>query len=491
MVIAVGRFMALAVAAMIVASISTIVWPLDTPEQKLISARAKLCYALNETLLVGAKLEGDDFGDEQVIIAASIPSMQRLSLAGSLVTARGIRALHALPKLSSIDLSDTNLADDAFSELCTLPGIRELELNRCRWLNDESLSQLSGMKSLEFLSLSETSITAAGIEQLQRATGLRLIRLENCRKIDDSAIDAIVRLCEAGRINLDISGTEVTHEGFIRLNTLVPHGRIQLHPDTLVEFREIAQRGQFFLGLDGKVTGFRCKRDFDGLTIPLNPGDLTTIGRNSEIRDLFLEQSGVTDPMLYELPLLTGLETLRLSGTRITDDGLSVLANFPNLKSFWLLETDIQGPGLSHLRHIRHVTNLKIQTRQGDEILQYLAALEELKNLAINAPLTDRGMEILATLPKLESLALVDIDVSRSGIASLAASSSLTSLRFDGGSIGDADIDSIAELKRITEVTLSQTQVSQAGRNRLAKLRPDIVLIWPRESMTTRSMTGR
>ncbi len=491
MLIAVGRFMVLAVAAMVVASISTIVWPLDTPEQKLITARAKLCYALNETLLVGAKLEGDDFGDEQVIIAASIPSMQRLSLAGSLVTVRGIRALQSLSKLSSIDLSDTNLADDAFSELCTLPGVRELELNRCRWLKDEDLSRLSGLKSLEFLSLNETSITAAGIEQLQGVSGLRLVRLENCRKIDDSAIDAIVRLCAGGLINLDISGTEVTHGGFIRLNALVPYGRIQLHPDTLVGFREISQRGQCFLGLDGNVTGFRCKRDLDGLTIPLNPGDLTTIGSNSEIRDLFLEQSGITDAMLNELPPLTRLETLRLTGTRITDDGLKILSSFPNLKTLWLMETEIQGPGLSNLSHTRHLTHLRIQAPQGDKILQYLVPLEELRSLAISAPLTDHGMEILATLPKLESLSLVDMGIPRSAIARLSASSSLTSLRFDGGSIGDADIDSIAGLNRVTEVTLSQTRVSQSGRDQLAKLRPDMVLIWPRESMMTRSMMGR
>jgi hypothetical protein len=275
------------------------------------------------------------------------------------------------------------------------------------------------------------------------------------------------------------------------LNTLVPHGRIQLHPDTLVGFRDLSQRGQCFLGLDGKATGFRCKRDLDGLTIPLIPGDLTTVGSNSEIRDLLLEQSGITDAMLNELPPLARLETLRLTGTRITDDGLKALSRFPNLKTLWLMETEIQGPGLSNLSHTGHLTNLRIQAPQGDAILQYLAALKELKYLAISAPLTDHGMETLATLPKLESLSLVGMDVPRTAIAGLSASSSLTSLRFDGGSISDADIDSIAGLTKVTEITLSQTRVSQSGRDRLAKLRPDVVLIWPRESMMTRSMMGR
>jgi len=215
MVIAVGRFMALTVAAMIVATISTIFWPVDPPEQKLISKGAKLCYALNETLLVGAKLEGDDYGDDEVIIAASIPSMQRLSLAGSLVTVRGIRALQSLSKLTSLDLSDTDLGDDAVSELSALSSVRELELNRCRWLKDADLSYLSKMKSLELLSLNETSISVGGLAQLQEFPALKLVRLERCQQIDDSAIDAIVSLCGKRNINIDISGTELNHKGFI------------------------------------------------------------------------------------------------------------------------------------------------------------------------------------------------------------------------------------------------------------------------------------
>lgn len=491
MVIAVGRFMGLAVAAMIVATISTIFWPVDPPEHKLVSKGAKLCYALNETLLVGAKLEGDDYGDDEVIIAASIPSMQRLSLAGSLVTVRGIRALQSLSKLTSLDLSDTDLGDDAVSELSALSSVRELELNRCRWLKDADLSYLSKMKSLELLSLNETSISVGGLAQLQEFPALKLVRLERCQQIDDSAIDAIVSLCGGRNISIDISGTELTHKGFIKLNTLVPHGKVQLHPDTLVEFREIAQRGQCFLGFDGKLIAFRCRRDLDGLTIPLISGDLELIARNSEIRELYLEHSGVTDAMLFELSPLQKLETLRLSGAPVTDDGLRVLSGFPNLKSLWLMDTNIQGPGLSNLSHVSRLMNLKIETRQGDEVLQYLTPLKDLSSLSISAPLTDRGFEFLATLPKLESLGLVDMEYSRSGIAMLSASSSLKRLQFDGGSIGDGDIDFLAKLTSITEVTLVQTRVSQAGRNRLIQLRPDILLVLPRDAMMTRSVVGR
>ncbi|MFO1040822.1 MAG: hypothetical protein U0941_03500 [Planctomycetaceae bacterium] len=491
MVIAVGRFMALAVVAMIVATISTIFWPVDSPEQKLISSGAKLCYALNETLLVGAKLEGDDFGDDEVIIAASIPSMQRLSLAGSSVTARGIQALQSLPKLSSLDLSETDLADDAISELCALSSVRELELNRCRWLKDADLSRLSQMKSLEFLSLNETSISAVGLAQLGQFSALKLVRLERCQQINDSAIDAIVSLCGGRNVNIDLSGTEVTHEGFIKLSTLVPQGKIQLHPDMLVEFRDIAQRGQCFLGLDGKLVGFRSRRDLDGLTISLIPGDLELIAKNAEIRELYLEQSGVTDAMLFELPPLQKLDTLRLSGTPVTDDGLKVLSGFPNLKSLWLMDTNIRGPGLSNLSHVSRLMNLKIQTRHGDEVLQYLTPLKDLTSLSISAPLTDRGFEFLATLPKLESLGLVDMEYSRSGIARLSASSSLKRLQFDGGSINDSDMDFLAKLTRITEVTLVQTRVSHTGRNRLTQLRPDILLVLPRDALMSRAVVGR
>ena len=218
MIIAFGRLVALVVSTVIVVAVSAVVWPLDSALHKLASSGAKLCFAYDETLLVGARLEGDEFGDEDVIAAASIPSMQRLSLNGSKVTLQGLQSLQSLPKLVSLSLNDTNLSVEAFTILCGLPALRELELDRCRWVADEHLELLAGMKKLEFVSLAENSISTAGIDRLRQVPSLRFVRLDRCRQIDDSAIDAIVHLCEGSVINVGLSGTDVTQQGLLHLH---------------------------------------------------------------------------------------------------------------------------------------------------------------------------------------------------------------------------------------------------------------------------------
>ena len=274
MLIAIARRSGIIVATVVVVAVSAILWPLENSERRLAASGAKLCYALDETLLVGAKLEGEAFGDEQVQVAASVSSMQRLSLAGSLVTQRGIQSLMLAKKLSSLNLSDTNLTSDALAIVCGFPLLRELELNRCGWLRDEHLSQLAALQKLEFLSLTGTSVTAVGMEHLRQVPALKFVRLVDCRGIDDSSIDAVIRLCERRNLSIDLSGTEVTLQGLTRLRGAVPNGRIYFHPDSLVGLREISQRGQFFQDQLGEIIGFRRKGDTDGTVIPL-PGPVT------------------------------------------------------------------------------------------------------------------------------------------------------------------------------------------------------------------------
>ena len=64
-------------------------------------------------------------------------------------------------------------------------------------------------------------------------------------------------------------------------------------------------------------------------------------------------------------------------------------------------------------------------------------------------------------------------------------------MRFDGGSLDDADIPAIAGLTLVRRVMLNQTKVSRAGRDRLVALRPDMFVQWPRDTMMSPVSIGR
>lgn len=485
MLIAIGRQFFVGIMVMAVVGISAIFWPLDDtrPERKLAAAGGKLCFAHDETVLVGASLEGPEIGDDLVMIAAKIPSLQRLSLIESRVTKRGIQSLQVLQKLASLNISRTRWTVEALDDVASLQALRELRLDGCDWFGDDHLLQVVPLKNLEILSLCETSVTTEGIDQVRHLPRLRYLLLDRCPQIDDDSIETLISLCRDRHLNLSLSGTEITQKQLVRLRRAVPESTIQFRPESMTGLRAIGDRGQFITNDVGEIWGFRRRADIEGLIVPLRAGDLSIVGTVSELVELNLEHSNVDDVMLAELPASPRLETLRLTGTRITDRGLEKLAGFPNLLSLGLMENEIEGAGLATLQHLPLLANLRIQTQQGDEILRHLEPLTQLRMLTICAPLTNDGMEQLAKLPKLRYLALVGTDIRGAGIAKLAASETLSELRFDGGKIDDSDIDALANLASLKWLVLSQTRVTQQGRDRLVELRPDTAVYWSESAL--------
>lgn len=488
MLVAICRHLYFGITVLALVGLSAIVWPVQgvEPDQQLAAAGAKLCFAKNETLLVGVALEGEQIGDELVHVAARIPSLQRLSLVGTSVTARGIQMLWPDTRLISLNLGRTRLSGDVLDIVADFTTLKELKLDGCEWLRDEHLARLAPLENLEVLSVAETSITSGGFEHLQKLPRLKFIVLDGCPQVTDGSIDALIRLCQPRQISLSLSGTEMTATSLVRLRAGLPESTIYLRPETMVGLRAIGNRGQFLTNQDGRIWGFRRQADLDGMVLPLQRGDLGLVGTVSELVELNLDYTNVDDAMLMELPEMSCLETLRLSSTHVTDDGLKSLSRFPNMQSLWLMENEIDGPGLAQLRHVPKLASLKVQTRRGDEVLPHLECLRELRMLSICAPLTNAGMVRLSRLPKLRYLSLVGTDVRASGIAHLAGCAKLAELRFDGGLINDSDIDSIAGLKSLRWLVLCQTRVTRAGRDRLSKLRPDAAIHWSESAMISR-----
>jgi Leucine-rich repeat (LRR) protein len=439
---------------------------------------AKLVLADDETKLVGVILEGGAVGDDQVEVAAKVPSLLRLSLAGSRVSKRGIRSLRALPQLVSLNLSHTRWTSGAIEDLAGLPALSELRLDDCEWLRDGHLIELASLPNLQSLSLSGTAVSGIGIDHLRRLPSLKHVNLDRCPSIDDSSIEILIGLGRERNVSMDLSGTEVTRAGLSQLRQALPAGRIHMRPESMVGLRDIADRGQFSTNPRGGIHGFRRRTELDGTPVPLQIGDLSVVGTVSELVDLNLERTNVNDEMLLELKGLPHLETLRLCSTFVSDEGLRVLAEFPNLKSLWLLDTDIDGAGLVHLRHVPRLMNLKIQSRRGDEVLSHLECLDGLQMLTICAPLTNDGMDRLAGHLRLSFLALIETRVRSPGIAKLNAISTLRELRFDGGLVDDSDLDAIASLKSLKHLAFTRTRVTSAGRDRLSALRPDLTVFW-------------
>ncbi len=132
---------------------------------------------------------------------------------------------------------------------------------------------------------------------------------------------------------------------------------------------------------------------------------------------------------------LPNLDVFALShGNRVTDDGLAVLANLPNLEWLALNHTQITDGGLEHIQSLSNLRRLWLaDTQVGDEGLGHLSGLKGLEGLWLgNTLVTNAGLEHLQPLTHLRSLSLEGTQVSDAGLSQLEPLNELRTLCLDG-----------------------------------------------------------
>jgi len=116
---------------------------------------------------------------------------------------------------------------------------------------------------------------------------------------------------------------------------------------------------------------------------------------------------------LADLAKLEGIERLDLSGSAVTDAGLSNLKGLRRLTTLQLSGTKITTAGLASIRHLGRLIKLDISgTDAGDIGLNQLNKLANLEELRLRGThLTDAGIASLGSLAALRALDVGDTSV--------------------------------------------------------------------------------
>jgi len=130
--------------------------------------------------------------------------------------------------------------------------------------------------------------------------------------------------------------------------------------------------------------------------------------------------SGITDRGLAVVERMPQMSTLSLINTSVTDKGLSSLHQLP-LNALFLSDTKVTDAGMTMLAELRSLEVLELNgTSVGDEGVAQLASLPKLRTLALQkTALTDRGLEHLETVRSLQTLYVGGTKVTAAGVASL------------------------------------------------------------------------
>jgi hypothetical protein len=166
-------------------------------------------------------------------------------------------------------------------------------------------------------------------------------------------------------------------------------------------------------------------------------------------------------PLDEVLELLRGqstVKTLHLGGPTVTDQGLRSVAELHDLRElviWWA--TAFSDDGIAHLSRLPRLRLLDISlSTLGDESLRHLAELPALEDLTLEGrKFTDRGLSYLAKAKQLRRL----------------------TLRMDESEITDAGLETLQGLTNLRHLHLQNTQFSQAARDRIRKVLPNLELI--------------
>ena len=131
---------------------------------------------------------------------------------------------------------------------------------------------------------------------------------------------------------------------------------------------------------------------------------------------------------LAHMPQLEHLDLSEYPGGKLTDRGLQVLSQLPNLRSFKMTwQRGITDSGIANLRFCEKLESVNLMgTPTGDGAIEALRGKPHLRHLDTGRLVTDRGLALLHDFPKFKIWAndpthlLIDGPFTNQGLASLA-----------------------------------------------------------------------
>jgi Ran GTPase-activating protein (RanGAP) involved in mRNA processing and transport len=157
-------------------------------------------------------------GDGALAALAGASGMQKMKLRDSSITSKGlVEHLKHFPELTTLDLSETKVGDEAMVAIGQLKKLEDLNLWHTRItdaglahlvdlplkrlnlddiydVTDGSIEHISKMKGLEFLHLGKTGVTDEALQGLVGLNQLRELRLDNT-VVSKKAVEQLKAAC--------------------------------------------------------------------------------------------------------------------------------------------------------------------------------------------------------------------------------------------------------------------------------------------------------
>jgi internalin A len=290
--------------------------------------------------------------EEDLDLLQVFPEMTGLKLGGPAVTDAALARLIGFGQLECLELADSTISEQGLKSLTELPNLRRLYFQDCS-LSDGSLKALTEFPKIRSLYFLDCSLSDDSLESLYGARSLVELRLRE---------------------------SDVTEAGILAIRGANPTWAVVFNKH--IHVRE-----------DKKV-----HEDY-----------LPSIQQLPQVKELAFKGPLTSDATLGVLKDARSLDSLRLVGCRVTDDGLRNLRGLTLLTRLYLWGTDatdsdcqITDRGLEHISHLSSLTDLTVYNCQfTDDGIGELAKMTSLRRLTLrNTAISDAGVaELQRALP--------------------------------------------------------------------------------------------
>lgn len=239
----------------------------------------------------------------------------------------------------------------------------------------------------------------------------------------------------------------------------------------------------------GVVTQIQVKTD------DFTPDDFRTLGRVTTLKKLTMSGKKITDETLPLLAGLKDLEELSTDGTQLSDAGYKGFTAFKKLRSLalfhpsWALKT-FTGSGLAHLKELPDLQRLTFAgSTAGDAALEAVGQLTQLKEFHTwHTAQTQAGNAYLTKLPNLKVIRIGQRlpqygkpsppSFDESTIPTLAKIQSLERLELFEVRLTAKSLQPLTELPNLKQLSIHTADISEADINTVKKMLPNVKVDW-------------
>ena len=251
--------------------------------------------------------------------------------------------LKAAPGSLILNLAGTQISAEGLKQLAACPNVAGLNLELCNRINDDALAQLPALTGLKVLILTGTGVTDAGLSHLAPLAQLTALDLEVCDGITDAGCETLGKMRQLQALVVKKTGFEkkmISNAGLQSLNQLSDIELLNLYGNAVTDAGLV------------HLQSLHKLRELNLSLLAITDAGLSHLKTLSQLEQLELVYSvGFSGPTLTNagmasLGAMTNLNKLNLTGARMNDTGLEQLHVLKKLKTLLLVHSGVSAEGI-------------------------------------------------------------------------------------------------------------------------------------------------